>query len=568
MYNTKELEKYASMVYGRFSSFNLFVLQKIGNRIKSTGRLSAADQQALKNMCDVTGDMEAITKELAKITKTNISDVKKIYETALSDISNGFEPIFNYKNIEYKSFADDEFAQAIIDGWVKNTAGTMINISRTKALGFVNESGRFESIQGAYQRVMDEAVQAVTTGTSDFNTAMEHTVSEIGGSGLQVDYGNGVHRSIESVVRANILYGTKKAAQSYDNYISNEILSLGAVEIDAHAGCRPTHIPIQGQIYTLKNESETVDGTEYKSFYAQIYTGEKGQPKSAADLMDDYGCLHFATGFMLGVSQPTYSKEELKRIKEETERNLEYKGIKKTLYQWKQKQRELERNVRKTELKAKMLEASGNSLKAKKTMDFAHRVRAEYMSLSKSIPGLEPHPERMNIYSVNSNKSIDKSGKSGIININNNIHSPIEQRNTGKGNPNAILQIGRPLNNRQKKLLDSLNEYDSRVIVNKKSVNMKDLSALTAVTGDEFALFTRGKKRLVIRGNSSSVNIDTVCALELSKQGYKWSGHTHPGVEPNSSMPSGGDKEILSCFKHGTSVIYDSKGRYRTFEKE
>ena len=29
------------------------------------------------------------------------------------------------------------------------------------------------------------------------------------------------------------------------------------------------------------------------------------------------------------------------------------------------------------------------------------------------------------------------------------IHSPIEQRNTGKGNPNAMEHFGRPFNNRQ-----------------------------------------------------------------------------------------------------------------------
>lgn len=40
---------------------------------------------------------------------------------------------------------------------------------------------------------------------------------------------------------------------------------------------------------------------------------------------------------------------------------------------------------------------------------------------------------------------------------------PIEQRNTGKGNPNAILTYGVSLNNRQKELLKSLNDFDSMV---------------------------------------------------------------------------------------------------------
>ena len=48
------------------------------------------------------------------------------------------------------------------------------------------------------------------------------------------------------------------------------------------------------------------------------------------------------------------------------------------------------------------------------------------------------------------------------------IDSPIEQRNTGKGNPNAVLTFGIDLNNRQKQLLALLTEFDSRITVPKK----------------------------------------------------------------------------------------------------
>ncbi|MBQ8300739.1 MAG: minor capsid protein, partial [Clostridia bacterium] len=49
-------------------------------------------------------------------------------------------------------------------------------------------------------------------------------------------------------------------------------------------------------------------------------------------------------------------------------------------------------------------------------------------------------------------KYVDKSAGSGIIKVGsgrimsiNNIDSPIEQRNTGKGNPSGIIHVGRPL---------------------------------------------------------------------------------------------------------------------------
>ena len=147
----------------------------------------------------------------------------------------------------------------------------------------------------------------------------------------------------------------------------------------------------------------------------------------------------------------------------------------------------------------------------------------------------------------------------------NSIDMPIEQRNTGKGNPNAILTFGIELNSRQKHLLEALTEFDSRVTVPKKSVRMSDLSALTAYTGDEFAMFTKGGERLIIRGNAQSVNIDVEAAKQMAKQGYRWSGHTHPGISFNCLFSSDGDRLILEQFKQDTSVIYNSKGQFLTF---
>ena len=148
------------------------------------------------------------------------------------------------------------------------------------------------------------------------------------------------------------------------------------------------------------------------------------------------------------------------------------------------------------------------------------------------------------------------------------IEQPIEQQHTGKGNPNAILTFDVPLNNRQQALLERLPEYDSRVEVGKHEVNMADLAALTAKTGHEFAMFTRKQKRLIIRGDAVKVNISLDDAKALASDGYRWSGHTHPGESFNCLMPSGGDKAVLEQFPQKTSVIYNSKGQYATFEKE
>lgn len=140
------------------------------------------------------------------------------------------------------------------------------------------------------------------------------------------------------------------------------------------------------------------------------------------------------------------------------------------------------------------------------------------------------------------------------------------KRNTAAGNPAAIAHIGAPLNNRQKRLLASLQKTNDRVTVRKKSVSMKDLAAMTAETGDEFAMFTKGGERLIIRGDNTKVNVNEIKAGEMAAQGYRFSGHTHPGADISDLRASPGDYKILRAFGMERSIIYNSSGAKQTFE--
>lgn len=145
------------------------------------------------------------------------------------------------------------------------------------------------------------------------------------------------------------------------------------------------------------------------------------------------------------------------------------------------------------------------------------------------------------------------------------VHSPIEQRSTGKGNPNAMLHFNRPLNNRQQRLMEKLPSFDSRTTVRRNEVSLRDLSAMTAKTGDEYALFTRRGKRMIVRGNDHMTNIGIEEARQMAAAGWRWSGHTHPGTDVNVTTASPGDYAVLEAFEQTQSVILDALGRYSTF---
>jgi len=149
----------------------------------------------------------------------------------------------------------------------------------------------------------------------------------------------------------------------------------------------------------------------------------------------------------------------------------------------------------------------------------------------------------------------------------NNIGSPIEQGMRGR--PSAILHIeNAELSARQQAILDKLPNTADEWTVKKSEVAMTDLAALSAVTGDEFAMFTKNGDRLLIRGDESRVYIGDARAEELSANGYRFSGHTHTKLYQNNMelTPSDGDYKILKYFDQKESVIYNVKGQYRTFE--
>ena len=200
-------------------------------------------------------------------------------------------------------------------------------------------------------------------------------------------------------------------------------------------------------------------------------------------------------------------------------------------------------------------------------------VRATWPERESINPAEFPNEERERINAFFSNDSLTSTANGSIMRMPGDehvdaIHAPIEQRNTGKGNPNAMAHFDRPLNNRQQRLMDQLQDFDSRVTTRKREVSLRDISALTEKTGVEYALFTRRGERMVVRGNDHMTNIDQETARKMASEGWHWSGHSHPGFDYFCLIPSDGDKLILQVFGQEQSCIVNSLGQRNTFRKD
>lgn len=322
------------------------------------------------------------------------------------------------------------------------------------------------------------------------------------------------------------------------------------VEVSSHWGAREgeghaNHAAWQGKIYSVHGATDKYPNLEEATGYPSDPLGLCG-----------YNCRHTFYPYWEGISEPADFPAEPAPV--------EVNGREYTYYQATQEQRRREREIRAMKREANALEAAGEGGAAKELRSAIRGKALEYRQFSDEV-GIRAKVERLGV-----GEPLTGGGKSGIIKMRGDnvptIRQPIEQRNTGKGSPNAMLHFDRPLNNRQMRLLEQLPVFDSRATVRKKDVNMRDLAALTAQTGDEYALFTRKGERLVIRGSAAMTNIDEQTAREMAAAGWRWSGHTHPGTDLFCLYSSEGDRLVLDAFGQETSVIYNSLGQWLTFE--
>ena len=382
MADISKLEQQADLLMQNVSGWETSTLERIGKRIKKYGKLSLADVKSINNIAVVKQDMEAITKELAKVTGYNISQIEQMYGELLEEQHLANQPLYDYRGKTFVPFKDNRELQAIARAYAKTTGETMINLAKTKALCILDHNGNVKGLQKYYTDVLDKAVMQVTTGATDFHTAMRDSIIELGGSGVRVDYGGGVTRRLDTVVRQNLLWGAKQASTEYNTIIGEE-LGCDGIEIDWHSNPRPSHAFMQGKQYVL-GKAKTINGIHFES------------ADEALERLQDYGCLHYRTPIICGISEPRYSPEELKRLNEQNAKKYTIDGKEYSGYEVTQMQRRLESSVRNEKTTRDLARASGDNALVKRCNERIKAYQGKYNEISE-ITGIQGDKKRMSV---------------------------------------------------------------------------------------------------------------------------------------------------------------------------
>ena len=381
-----KLQSYEDYISNNITEWEAESIARVCHKIGKIGRMSKKELEKFDADKEAKKEWERIVAALAIATALNIRTLKKAYISEFGAWEKQNEYLYQYRGKKPLGVKNGAL-QGIIDRYVKQNGKDILNLTNTKALSALDRNGNPIRFQDAIYKSFGDAVKTVTEGKADFYTTMRQTVQNLGGGGCKVDYGGGITRRLDTVVRQNMAYGIKQSHKEYNEIVGREIGADG-IEIDYHSNSRPSHRYMQGKQYAKGADGKTVNGVFYPSaekegVYDRLYA--------------DYNCRHYETDIILGVSDPRYSAEELKRFEENDKRLYKIGNIEKDGYGWSQSMRACETEIRKCKDEINALKAFGNSeIEIKQLRARIKAVRAKYNEIAENT-GISAEPKRMSV---------------------------------------------------------------------------------------------------------------------------------------------------------------------------
>lgn len=355
-------------------ALNQYVVERICKRIQKIGGISPADAHRLKSAIEYAGaDLQAIQKELERITGLNAKELDKMFEDVAAENVDFANTYYKARGMEtLKDYTENAALRSFVEAAKRTAADGVTNLSSTTMIGF-KPGKRVLPLREYYIQTIDKAITFAQTGTVDYYTAMRSTVKEMASGGLRrVTFESGYSRRLDSQVRMNLLDGVRQLNMQMLEQTGKEFGADG-VEISAHALCAPDHQNIQGKQYNLA-EFERLN-------------------RSLERPIGELNCHHFTIPIVLGVSKPVYSASELREINKRSNAKVSYGGKTYTRYEASQRQRQLETAIRYAKDERDACVAAGDKLGATQARKKSSALTAEYKLFSEAA-GLTKRMER------------------------------------------------------------------------------------------------------------------------------------------------------------------------------
>lgn len=310
-----------------------FIIEDIARRIRKMGTATSTAEIQRLVLQSLGEGIESINKKIAKALKITEKEVERIFAESLEIATDNQKVIAKKLGIPLNT----EFAQRISQAAVKSAMGDLTNLTRMS--GFVTSNGQFTMWTDAYRHALGVAQMRVASGAVDYGTAIRQVLKSFTGRGLcSITYQSGRTISLEAITRLCVINGVSDMASEVMKQ-NAEDLGTDGWEISAHIDCAPDHEGIQGRQFTNEEYEER--------------NNNLARPIGALN------CRHTAYPILLGISEPLYTKKQLEQMRQKNEKGFTYDGKHYTLYEADQRQRYMERAIRKTKRELLLADKAG-----------------------------------------------------------------------------------------------------------------------------------------------------------------------------------------------------------------
>lgn len=379
-----------------FRGLEITLLEEICSRLNIADQLNEVtvqDIRALRSHGIDLKDIEKAIRETAGISQKKLDQLlddvverNQAYYTELINISAVTNP---------EALVSERDIEAIR----KQTQDAFFNL--TQSMGFLVDNGRtMLQPAKAYQWALDSAEMQIQSGAISYNQAIKSAVKQLADAGAcviydkagnpiknMVEYESGHKDQLDVAVRRAVMTGVNQICAKYTGQ-SAEYLNTPYFEVSAHAGARDipgpspwsSHKEWQGKVYSTRS------GDIYPNIYEVCGLGE-------VDGLEGANCRHRRFPWVEGVSERTYTDEQLASIDKPP---FEFEGKKYTMYEATQKQRQIERTVRKLKREQAAYKAASLTEDEQAVSIRIRRLNSEYKAFSKAA-GLPEQKERMKV---------------------------------------------------------------------------------------------------------------------------------------------------------------------------
>ena len=353
------------------------IIQDIVRRIVKTGEVTSTADWQINRLKIIGYSSEDIEKMLKTTLNKSYPEMFELYDKVINWEYVRNKDLYEQVNAEYIPFEKNKHLNQAINGIAQQSLEDLENI--TRSLGFyldINGKKTMTPLSQVYTEHLDRACFDIVSGAFDYNSVLRRTVTQLTNSGLRtIDYESGWHNRVDVAARRAVMTGLSQITGKITDYNAKK-LGTEYFEVAWHAGARPTHAVWQGKVWT-KEQLVSVCGLG-------TVTGLLGA-----------NCYHEYYPFFPGISERNWTDQWLEEKNQEENKPKEFQGKEYTVYEAKQRQRQMETAMRAQREKVRALQKG----KADQDEILAHKMKYqgqlnEYARFSKKM-GLRQERERI-----------------------------------------------------------------------------------------------------------------------------------------------------------------------------